>query len=62
MLLGHVGVVLFLLETHLDGDAASVQVGLPIEELYRKEGALLVFVINERPKLSLLQPNRLDFP
>lgn len=62
MFLGHVGVVLFLLETDLDRDAASVQVGLAIEEFYRKEGALLVLVINERPKLSLLQSDRLNFP
>lgn len=61
MLLRHVGIVFFLLETHLNRDAASVQESLAVEEPYGKEGALLVFVIHERPKLSLLQSNRLNF-
>ena len=61
MLLRHVRIVFFLLETYLNWDAASVQESLAIEEPYRKEGALLVLVVHERPKLSLLQSNRLDF-
>jgi len=61
VLLGHVGVVLLLLEAHLDRDAAPVQVRLPVQVPDRQQCALFVLVVYESPELRLLQPDCLDF-
>lgn len=58
---GHVGIIFFLFEAHLDGNATSVKVGLTIEVFYGQKGALLVLVVNKRPKLGFFKPNRLNF-
>ena len=60
--LGHVRIVLFLLEADLNGNPAAVKEGLPVEILDRKQGTLLVLVVHKGPELRLLQPNRLYLP
>lgn len=62
VLLAHVRVVLLLLETHFDGDPAAVQVGLPVQVLYRQQRRLLFLVVHERPELRVLQAQGLDLP
>ena len=47
-----VGVVLLLFETHFDRDATAMKEGLAIQVLDGEEGALLIFVVDEGPKLG----------
>ena len=59
--LTHKWVVLSFLESHLNWNAATVQVCLAVQKLYCQKGALFFLEIHECPKLCIFEPDRFNF-